>query len=218
MRRRNSIRTAGPFAAVNVLLPAAVMLTALLGGCEAVFTASFLSFLQRDPANLPAAQQAAWAEQALASGDPDAMAEAYELVKNDPANELLAAHLALELSGVPQVMSDMIQDLETVQGKSTAELRTYLETFVAGVDETYAGLAAGHFDDALTADPGQLTGQDMILGALAFAFWEAIDEAAGSFGTPAVFDQTAAFATDCLAASPDPPVDELLADLQALNS
>ena len=47
------------------LLAAAALALLLLvgaGGCEAVFTTSLLSFLQRDPSGLSPEQQVAWAE------------------------------------------------------------------------------------------------------------------------------------------------------------
>jgi hypothetical protein len=68
-----------------------------LSGCEGVFTTSLLSFMQRDPANLSPSQQVQYGEDALASGDPAAMASAYEVLKDstDPETQLLAADLAL---------------------------------------------------------------------------------------------------------------------------
>jgi hypothetical protein len=215
MRRALPNRGAGVTRAAGLLLPALAALVLLLAGCEAVFTTSFLSFLQRDPAKLPADQQVAWAEQALASGDPAAMAEAYELVKDDPDNELLAAKLALELSGVAQVMSDMIKDLDTILDFTTGQLQTYLEGFLSGIDAAYAAAAGAHFTAALAADPSQLSGQDMILGALSLGFSEAA--AAGDFGTPANFPLTGLFIDDCLAVPPPAPADDVLTLLEGLT-
>jgi hypothetical protein len=185
-----------------------VALVLLLAGCEAIFTASLLSFLQRDPSKLSPEQQVTWAEQALASGDPEAMAEAYELVKNDPDNTLLAARLALELSGVGDVLSAMLQDLDTVVALDQAGLQAYLGGFVSGVDATYAAAAGTHYTAVLAADPSELFGQDMVLGALALAFAEA--DAGGGFAV-APFVATPVFVTDSLAALPpdDPAVDLL---------
>ena len=79
-------------------------LTLLVASCENVFTTSLFSFLQRDPSQLSPEQQIAFGEDALASGDPAKMAEAYEVLKDsdDPQTQLLAADLALgavELEG-----------------------------------------------------------------------------------------------------------------------
>ena len=86
------------------LLLLAGAVTLLFASCENVFTSSLFSFLQRDPSNLSPEQQVAYGEDALASGDPDKMAEAYEVLKDsdDPQTQLLAADLALgavELEG-----------------------------------------------------------------------------------------------------------------------
>jgi hypothetical protein len=128
------------------------------------------------------------------------MAEAYQLVKDDPNNQLLAADLALELSGIPDVMVQMIEDLDTITGMTTGtEIEDYLDDFLSSADAGYASAAAAHFSAALAADPDQLSGQDMILGALCVAFSEA--EAEGGFGA-ATFDTTQAFVDDCLTVLP----------------
>lgn len=86
------------------LLLLAGALALLLASCESVFTTSLLSFLQRDPSKLSPEQQVAYGRDALASGDPDQMAAAYDVLKDsdDPSTQLLAADLALgavELEG-----------------------------------------------------------------------------------------------------------------------
>lgn len=79
------------------MLALATALAVMLASCENVFTTSLFSSLQRDPSNLSPEQQVAYGEDALASGDPAAMAEAYEVLKDsdDPETQLLAADLAL---------------------------------------------------------------------------------------------------------------------------
>ncbi|MFW5744904.1 MAG: hypothetical protein ACOC2D_16635, partial [Spirochaetota bacterium] len=79
------------------LLPLLGAFTLLLASCENVFTTSLFSFLQRDPSRLSPEQQVAYGRDAIASGDPEAMAEAYEHLKDsdDPETQLLAADLAL---------------------------------------------------------------------------------------------------------------------------
>jgi hypothetical protein len=185
-----------------------VALLALLAGCQAVFTYSPLSFLQRDPANLPPEQQVSWAEQALASGDPQAMAQAYELVKDDPDQAYLAASLAAELSGVTQALADAIADLDTILGMDEAALQTYLEGFVASLDATYAGEAADLFNAALPT--GELTGTDMVVAALCYAF-EAVVANGGVFIGPPDADLTEmqSFITACNLAPEDPAFDLL---------
>ena len=60
----------------------------MLTGCEAIFTYSPFSFLQRDPANLPLEQKIAWAEAALSSGDREAMEKAYKALKDDATGSI----------------------------------------------------------------------------------------------------------------------------------
>lgn len=203
MKGRPPFRRARAALAVMALLVFASLL-----GCEVIFTTSLLSFLQRDPASLPPAQQVAWAEQALASGDPAAMAAAYDLVKDDPANALLAARLALELSGVPGVLSQMIQDLDSVLDLDEAGMESYFDGLAAGVDAARAGAAGGHFAVALAADPNSLSGQDMILGALSLAFAEA--DAGSGFVSLVDGGPTDSFVATCLLVLPsDDPAFEV---------
>ncbi|MBN1835619.1 MAG: hypothetical protein JW820_07195 [Spirochaetales bacterium] len=194
-------------AALALLLP----LCGWLAGCEAIFTTSLLSFLQRDPAKLSREQQLEWAEQALASGDAVAMAQAYELVEDDEANELLAARLALELSGVPDVVNEMIRDLETILAYTLqTELEAYFDARAPSVSAAWAAAAGSHFEDVIAADPIQLSGLDMVLGALCLAFDEADP---GDFSNP--MPRTDAFITSSLAElSPDDPAVEILNTLQ----
>ena len=86
----------------------------LLNGCEAVFTWSPFEALQRDPANLSPDQQEQYAQDVLASGDTDAMAEAYELIAalleenpEDGELNLLAVDLAVGASGVGDIVSSL---------------------------------------------------------------------------------------------------------------
>ena len=189
----------------SILAVTGVALLALLAGCQAVFTYSPLSFLQRDPANLPPEQQVSWAEQALASGDPQAMAQAYELVKDDPDQAYLAASLAAELSGVTQALADAIADLENILNMDQPTLQTYLEGFVASLDATYAGEAADLFNAALPT--GELTGTDMVVAALCYAF-EAVVANGGDF-TGADMTDMQSFIAACNLAPEDPAFDLL---------
>ena len=103
-----------------------VVSTLLLAGCQAVFTYSPFSFLQRDISTRPPAEQVARAREALGSGDKDQMADAYEVVvklletSDDPELYLLAADLAFGASGMTEVLTQALQDLDAI-GESTPE-------------------------------------------------------------------------------------------------
>ncbi len=141
-----------------------LLLLLLFAGCQAIFTYSPLSFLQRDPANLPLDQKIVWAENALASGDPEAMATAYDVIKNESGVDYLAANLALELSGVPQLL------FEVMEGDVAIDSEADLDIFLLQVDEDYIVAAGGHYNDTLANDPDSLTGTDYILGAASILF------------------------------------------------
>lgn len=141
-----------------------LLLVLVLAGCQAIFTYSPLSFLQRDPANLPLEQKIAWAENALASGDPEVMATAYDAIKDVSDVDYLAANLALELSGVPELL------FEVMEGDIDIDSTTDLDTFLGQVDEDYIVAAGGHYTDTLANDPDSLTGTDYILGAASILF------------------------------------------------
>ncbi len=146
-----------------------LLLVLLLAGCQAIFTYSPLSFLQRDPANLPLEQKIAWAENALASGDPEVMETAYDAIKDESGVDYLAANLALELSGVPELL------FEVMEGDVEIDSTTDLDTFLDQVDGDYIIAAGGHYNDTLANDPDSLTGTDYILGAASLLFKAAED-------------------------------------------
>lgn len=92
----------------------ALLLLLFSAGCQRVFTFSPFSGLQRDPATMSADQQAQYAQDVLAGGDTEAMAEAYALIENllvnDPENgelHLLAADLAIGASGLGTLVSNI---------------------------------------------------------------------------------------------------------------
>lgn len=176
--------------------------TLLLASCENVFTSSLFSFLQRDPSNLSPEQQVAYGEDALASGDPDRMAEAYEVLKDsdDPQTQLLAADLALgavELEGtLLEVASaeDPVATIEAALDDFTDEDFAMMREAAALVDsaddsveptaEQYffaaAGLIAAAADEnggtaGLDADPPPATVEEDVNQAKAF-----LDAAAAS--------------------------------------
>lgn len=105
-----------------------VLTAALLVSCEAVFTFSPLKSFQRNPANMTPAQQVAYAEQALQSGDPATMKAAYDTIKNstNPQTNLLAGELAFGASGASDALTKALADVAS--GASISSLQTELNT------------------------------------------------------------------------------------------
>jgi hypothetical protein len=93
----------------------------LLGSCEAIFTYTPLKGLQRDPSSLSAEQRLTFAQDALASGDEDAMKEAYDAIKDDSGLDAsyLTAELGIELSGLPDLIHSYLTD-SSVLGSDTS--------------------------------------------------------------------------------------------------
>lgn len=184
-----------------------LMFLLLLAGCQAIFTYSPLSFLKRDPANLPLDQKITWAENALASGDPGAMETAYVAIKDESGVDYLAANLALELSGVPQLL------FEVMEGDVAIDNQTDLENFLQQLDSDYIIAAGGHYNDTLANDPDSLTGADYILGAASLLF-QAADLNGGSMGVGIVTADAVIFAAAGLATmSIDDPAYEYMDQL-----
>jgi len=106
-----------------------VFLLLLLASCEQMFTYSPLSWAQRDPADLSDAQKIAYAESVLGSGDTDAMADAYDAIKDssDPDTQLLASQLAIGASGLNEAIQDALADFDSLES-GTASINDYLNT------------------------------------------------------------------------------------------
>lgn len=162
-------------------LAAAAAALALLAGCDVIFTASPLSFLQRDPDDMTPEQRTRFAEDALASGDPDAIETAYDAIKDDAAAstdgdlQLLAAQLALELAGIGDVLDDLVNlDFEG----DWAANRDCINGLIDGMNGAYLGESAGFYLQA-DGNGGDLAGADYILGALAILADSAIVDGAG---------------------------------------
>lgn len=104
----------------------------LLGSCENFFTSSPLSFLQRDPSTLNDEQKRQFALDALASGDEDAMAAAYEALKDstDPQTQLLAADLAVGATGLEGAVTETVAALS-----DGADVTDTLDDALAGFTE-----------------------------------------------------------------------------------
>ena len=187
-----------------------------LSGCELIFTTSPLSFLQRDPANLPPAQRIAWAEQALASGDPAAMAAAYAVIKDqaasssDPELTYLAAMLALELSGAPAML------MAVLSGSAEFTSAADVEEVFASVDTAYLSEAGGFFQATHDNDGSFLSGTDYILGCMCLLF-EAVETNSGN-AAGADYSDLNDFALDGqTAVGADDPAYDTLQELKTLS-
>jgi len=111
-----------------------VLLAALFTGCQAVFTYSPFTFLERDLSTRPAVEQVARARDALGSGDSAQMAEAYEAIQvlletsDDPELYLLAADLAFGASGMTEVFASALQNLDTITESTPEDLEAVLDS------------------------------------------------------------------------------------------
>ena len=128
----------------------------LLFSCEAVYTTSLLEWAQRDPSNLSTAGKIAYAEDALAAGDRDALKKAYDALKDtsDPDLMPFVAELALGAAGVTEALADMLG--KVAAGTSEAEIKTALE-------DALAAFSAGDLD--LIAEAAALIDAAVIGGA-----------------------------------------------------
>jgi hypothetical protein len=143
------------------LVPA---LVTLLVGCQAIFTFSPLSGLQRDPSTMSPEQRLTYAQDALASGDTAAMQKAYNAIKNDSGGpaQYTTAQLGIELSGVPTVF----RDLANTPGNVSAQL-SVLDSFIAAhnLQPALMVTAAGQLLNAAAAGI-TLTTMDYIMGSM----------------------------------------------------
>jgi hypothetical protein len=203
-------RSAAAIAAC-LLLTLAVLVLAT--GCEAVFTASLFSFLQRDPSTLSPEQQVNWAEQALASGDPAAMAAGYAAIKDraeassDAELTYLAARLALELSGA----SAMLTAVLTEEAELTNE--TDIEEIFGTLNAAYLAEAGDFYQATHSNDETLLSGTDFILACMCLLF-EAVRVNGGDAGVGAVYADVQSFAAEgVLAVGADDPAYDILDEL-----
>ena len=164
----------------KILVIIMVLVTILIyTSCQQIFTYSVLEWAQRDPANLPEAQQIAYAESILTSGDTEAMAEAYEVINDlvtdnpdDVELRLLAADLAIGGSGITDAIANL--DLEN--------LDTSVETILASLDLTLVAAAADHVIAAEALDPTAISAEQYLnTGLILLA--KAADEAVGGFSS-----------------------------------
>ena len=180
---------------MRFLMGAAAVLLVLCVGCQAVFTFSPMSFLQRDPSRLPLAQKMTYAENALASGDDQAMLAAYNAIKNDAGGSsdgdlnLLAARLAMELSGVPDLINEALAG--NIQLSTSGSPGDY-SAFLAALDVSYLAEADGFYLDA-QANGGELNSTDYLLGTICILAASAGDppDFTAPVTAPALTDATA---------------------------
>ncbi|RKX85948.1 MAG: hypothetical protein DRP58_05095, partial [Spirochaetes bacterium] len=156
----------------------AVITILIYTSCQQIFTYSALEWAQRDPSSLPPAQQIAYAERILSSGDTEAMASAYavidDLVAADPGNvelQLLAADLAIGGSGITDAIANL--DLN--------DLENSVETILASIDLDLVAASAEHVVAAEAIDSSAIS-EDQYLNTGLILLAKAADEA-GDFAT-----------------------------------
>ncbi|NOY09929.1 MAG: hypothetical protein GXP33_13930 [Spirochaetes bacterium] len=175
-----------------------LILMLFMWGCQAVFTYSPLSILQRDPSSLPASAQKTYAEDALASGDSEAIAKAYSSITalladnpDDPGLNLLAAKLGVEVSGVPKLIDQIVQgELDLSDPNAVSTISDFISA--GGVDPQVM-VQAGEYYKAADANGGELSSTDYIMGSLGILLGAA-EDANGNFNsleTPGTWSSTA---------------------------
>jgi len=147
------------------LAPLALTFAALfsLAACQALFTYTPLTGLQRSPATMTPAQQITYAQDALASGDKAAMTTAYDAIKDDTSTtaSYTAAQLAVEISGVPALLVKAISDPSFSSG-GTADVTSFLAANPS-IQPQFLVAAAQKLDSVPKAD---LTPMDFVYGGL----------------------------------------------------
>lgn len=171
----------------------AVVLLVLTGftlgfsSCQQVFTYSVFGELglQRDVANLSPEQQKSYAQGALASGDTDAMNDAYTALADtvaattaadDPELYTLAAELAIGASGLVDTLTGALSVV--TEGGGTDDLTAIFDSILDS-DETIALLddASGYVEDLVNA--GEDVSTDLYVNAAAALLIVAVDDAGG---------------------------------------
>ena len=90
-----------------------ILFLGILFSCQQIFTYSPVSWAQRDPSKLPLEQKIAYAEEALASGDPTAVEAAYNALKDstDPDTLALVSQLAVSASGLDDAIAEVVSTM-----------------------------------------------------------------------------------------------------------
>ncbi|MDY7027356.1 MAG: hypothetical protein SVR04_03560 [Spirochaetota bacterium] len=141
-----------------------VLLVLLLGSCEQMFTFSPLSWAQRDPANLSDAQKIAYAESVLGSGDADAMADAYNAIKDssDPDVQLLASKLALGASGINEAIENALANFDAIEADPNT-VSDYINTTTIDPDMLDNAINAMYDADADSETKEDITQEDYLV-------------------------------------------------------
>ena len=160
----------------------------ILSGCQALFTYSPVAFLKRTPANLTEDEKIQYAEYALAGGDETAIAAIYDVLKEEATDStdadlpFMAAQLALDLSGMPEVLDEILTSFIDLAAASKS-----IESFSDIVDQVLAALSTDEVlieeaIDFLNAtyenDPTLITTYFYFAGGLSY-FILAVEEAEG---------------------------------------
>lgn len=160
----------------------------ILSGCQALFTYSPVAFLKRNPANLTEDEKIQYAEYALAGGDETAIAAIYDVLKEEATDStdadltFMAAQLALDLSGMPEVLDEILTSFIDLAAASKS-----IESFSDIVDQVLAALSTDEVlieeaIDFLNAtyenDPTLITTYFYFAGGLSY-FILAVEEAEG---------------------------------------
>ena len=205
------------FVRSNLAVAFLVVLMAGLGGCEAIFTYTPLSLLQRPPSSLPLEQRLEYAQNALASGDKTVMAAALLAIQDDPSPEAqyTAAQLGIEISGVPQLFLDAVNGTVTISSGDPSSIIAFL-TDHPEVQPDFLIAAAARFD---AADPLTLQPMDFVYGALGLAL-NAAKQTDGTYDFGNLDAGKAATAQTFIAeAAANPAIpDSMQTYLSALNS
>jgi hypothetical protein len=148
--------------------PLILFVLMILAGCQDIFTYTPLKGLQRDPSTLSSEQQLVYAQDALASGDRDAMLAAYNAIKTDTGDDAvhLTAELGIELSGVPGLINDAVTDESTLTGSGTT-IADYIAAH-PGVDPALM-IAGGQSINTLAGAGYPVSTNDRLLGAIGLA-------------------------------------------------
>ncbi len=139
-------------------------------GCEQVFSTNLFAGLERDPSKLSLEQQIVYAENALASGDPEKMAKAYDALSDSIEGEddadlnFLAADLALGASDIQGIFDDLanVALSDDSDLSNQADLAEGLNDVLGDVDYGYISEAQAQLQ-AAAANGGTVSEEQYLL-------------------------------------------------------
>jgi hypothetical protein len=182
----------------------------LLAGCQAMFTYCPVEALQTSPGAMSPEQKLAYAQDALASGDPASMRAALDALAgvSTAEGQYLCAELAVELSQIPHLVIALAFDAASLYAGSMTELDTYITQY--SIDPSLLMDAAVSLQ-AAEGLGASLQPIDYVYGTVGLLFASA-EQPDGSldFSNPAALDlsQPIAFISDGLAALASLPADD----------